>query len=165
MGLVEIFTPEEIRLLYKNPALRNPPFDTDAVRDKRDTSSLLDLALRWKKFGRDYKKMYVTGGDSRDKTEGSEMLVGNDQATPVDDEDHDVYRDLEEASDEEDEQGRPLDTPLTGGGNTVPGEEEEGEPRPVAPGTEMVDGVKEGEITFIGNFPNGVESLMREYSL
>ena len=29
----------------------------------------------------------------------------------------------------------------------------------------MVDGVKEGEITFIGNFPNGVESLMREYSL
>ena len=177
-SLLEIFTPEEIRLLYKNPALRNPPFETDdTVRDKRDTSSLLDLALRWKKFGRDYKKMYVTGGDSRDKAEGSEMLVGNDQATPVDDEDHDVHGDLEEASDEEDEQGRPLDTPLIGGGNTVPGEEEEGEPRPVAPGliagrtedvapgTEMVDGVKEGEITFIGNFPNGVESLMREYSL
>ena len=176
-SLLEIFTPEEIRLLYKNPALRNPPFDTDTVRDKRDTSSLLDLALRWIKFGRDYKKMYVTGGDSRDKAEGSEMLVGNDQATPVDDEDHDVHGDLEEASDEEDEQGRPLDTPLIGGGNTVPGEEEEGEPRPVAtgliagrtedvaPGTEMVDGVKEGEITFIGNFPNGVESLMREYSL
>merc|ERR1712215_343965 len=93
------------------------------------------------------------------------MLVGNDQATPVDDEDHDVHGDLEEASDEEDEQGRPLDTPLIEGGNTVPGEEEGGGPRTVAPGTEMVDGVKEGEITFIGNFPNGVESLMREYSL
>ena len=76
------FSNDEIRILYRNPTLRNTPFDADTMRNKRNISPYVDLAIRWKTFASNYKKIWKTRRISLEDDTGDEMLIELEQDRP-----------------------------------------------------------------------------------
>ena len=96
------FTPDEIRLIYTDPALRNPPFDIEAMRGIKDTS-FVELAIRWERFSGDITK-------TRWNTEGMPGEM-KQPLPPEDEDDNAIGREVEG------EQSGPHASALTGGGS------------------------------------------------